>query len=142
MGGSKGSFTALVPPRRRHSRLEPLAAFLLGGKTHCLGRLKKVHHDCWSLKHHSNEINTIKLHSLALAGSLLFLHYNLFFKGSKQKVQVQNTSLMHSESELDSDDAIFTWPDREKGKLLRNQNGFLRNGQAMQKTKNQREAIL
>ncbi|VTJ58875.1 Hypothetical predicted protein [Marmota monax] len=29
-----------------------------------------------------------------------------------------SSSLMHSESELDSDDAIFTWPDREKGKLL------------------------
>uniref|UniRef100_A0A8D2L445 KIAA0319 like n=1 Tax=Varanus komodoensis TaxID=61221 RepID=A0A8D2L445_VARKO len=50
--------------------------------------------------------------------------------GNKQKSQAQNTSLMHSESELDSDEAIFTWPDREKGKLLHNQNGFLRNGQA------------
>nr|XP_056702104.1 dyslexia-associated protein KIAA0319-like protein homolog [Euleptes europaea] len=62
--------------------------------------------------------------------------------GSKQKAQVQNTSLMHSESELDSDEAIFTWPDREKGKLLRNQNGFLRNGQAAPKPKSQREEIL
>ncbi|KQL60611.1 hypothetical protein AAES_15684 [Amazona aestiva] len=34
---------------------------------------------------------------------------------------------MHSESELDSDEAIFTWPDHEKGKLLRSQNGSLRN---------------
>uniref|UniRef100_A0A8C3JF31 KIAA0319 like n=1 Tax=Calidris pygmaea TaxID=425635 RepID=A0A8C3JF31_9CHAR len=46
--------------------------------------------------------------------------------GGRQKAQVLNTSLMHSESELDSDEAIFTWPDREKGKLLRSQNGSLR----------------
>ncbi|XP_054427926.1 dyslexia-associated protein KIAA0319-like protein homolog isoform X2 [Pteronotus mesoamericanus] len=38
--------------------------------------------------------------------------------GIKQKGPVLSSSLMHSESELDSDDAIFTWPDREKGKLL------------------------
>nr|XP_006126021.1 dyslexia-associated protein KIAA0319-like protein homolog isoform X2 [Pelodiscus sinensis] len=62
--------------------------------------------------------------------------------GSRQKAQVLNTSLMHSESELDSDEAIFTWPDREKGKLLRSQNGSLRNGQALPKPKNQREEIL
>uniref|UniRef100_A0A8C0F651 KIAA0319 like n=1 Tax=Bubo bubo TaxID=30461 RepID=A0A8C0F651_BUBBB len=62
--------------------------------------------------------------------------------GSRQKAQVLNTSLMHSESELDSDEAIFTWPDREKGKLLRSQNGSLRNGQVMLKPKNQREEIL
>ncbi|XP_060640159.2 dyslexia-associated protein KIAA0319-like protein homolog isoform X1 [Anolis sagrei] len=62
--------------------------------------------------------------------------------GSKQKCQAQNTSLMHSESELDSDEAIFTWPDREKGKLLQHQNGFLHNGQAAAKPKNQREEIL
>ncbi|NXX95589.1 K319L protein, partial [Centropus bengalensis] len=62
--------------------------------------------------------------------------------GGRQKAQVLNTSLMHSESELDSDEAIFTWPDREKGKLLRNQNGSLRNGQVTLKPKNQREEIL
>ncbi|XP_066494516.1 dyslexia-associated protein KIAA0319-like protein homolog [Tiliqua scincoides] len=62
--------------------------------------------------------------------------------GSKQKGQIQNTSLMHSESELDSDEAIFTWPDREKGKLLRHQNGFMRNGQVTPKPKTQREEIL
>ncbi|KAL7980534.1 hypothetical protein Chor_001688 [Crotalus horridus] len=62
--------------------------------------------------------------------------------GSKQKSQAQNTSLMHSESELDSDEAIFTWPDREKGKLLHGQNGFLRNGQVILKPKKQREEIL
>ncbi|KAG6929170.1 KIAA0319 like [Chelydra serpentina] len=62
--------------------------------------------------------------------------------GSRQKAQVLTTSLMHSESELDSDEAIFTWPDREKGKLLRSQNGSLRNGQVLPKPKNQREEIL
>ncbi|NWQ81748.1 K319L protein, partial [Columbina picui] len=62
--------------------------------------------------------------------------------GGRQKAQVLNTSLMHSESELDSDEAIFTWPDREKGKLLRSQNGSLRNGQVAPKAKNQREEIL
>ncbi|KAJ7304393.1 hypothetical protein JRQ81_011948 [Phrynocephalus forsythii] len=62
--------------------------------------------------------------------------------GNKLKSQVQNTSLMHSESELDSDEAIFTWPDREKGKLLQAQNGFLHNGQGAPKPKNQREEIL
>ncbi|XP_050788497.1 dyslexia-associated protein KIAA0319-like protein homolog isoform X1 [Gopherus flavomarginatus] len=63
-------------------------------------------------------------------------------EGSRQKAQVLNTSLMHSESELDSDEAIFTWPDREKGRLLRSQNGSLRNGQVLPKPKNQREEIL
>ncbi|XP_078094030.1 dyslexia-associated protein KIAA0319-like protein isoform X2 [Mustelus asterias] len=58
------------------------------------------------------------------------------------KAPAQNTSLMVSESELDSDEAIFTWPDREKGKLLRNQNGSIHNGQVIQKTKKQREEIL
>ncbi|NWI54515.1 K319L protein, partial [Calyptomena viridis] len=62
--------------------------------------------------------------------------------GGRQKAQVLNTSLMHSESELDSDEAIFTWPDREKGKLLRSQNGSVRNGQVPLKPKNQREEIL
>uniref|UniRef100_A0A8U8BPI6 Uncharacterized protein n=1 Tax=Geospiza parvula TaxID=87175 RepID=A0A8U8BPI6_GEOPR len=62
--------------------------------------------------------------------------------GGRHKAQVLNTSLMHSESELDSDEAIFTWPDREKGKLLRSQNGSLRNGQLSLKAKSQREEIL
>ncbi|NXU49113.1 K319L protein, partial [Turnix velox] len=62
--------------------------------------------------------------------------------GGRQKGQTLNTSLMHSESELDSDEAIFTWPDREKGKLLRSQNGSLRNGQVALKAKSQREEIL
>ncbi|XP_018432099.1 PREDICTED: dyslexia-associated protein KIAA0319-like protein homolog [Nanorana parkeri] len=62
--------------------------------------------------------------------------------GVKMKSPVQNTSLMHSESELDSDDNAYTWSDREKGKLLRPQNGSLRNGQASHKNKNQREELL
>ncbi|XP_073522064.1 dyslexia-associated protein KIAA0319-like protein homolog [Phyllobates terribilis] len=62
--------------------------------------------------------------------------------GIKLKPAVQNTSLMHSESELDSDDNAYTWSDREKGKLLRPQNGSLRNGQASHKNKNQREELL
>ncbi|KAM8977389.1 dyslexia-associated protein KIAA0319-like protein homolog [Pelodytes ibericus] len=62
--------------------------------------------------------------------------------GVKLKSLVQNTSLMHSESELDSDDNVYTWSDREKGKLLRPQNGSLRNGQTSHKNKNQREELL
>ncbi|XP_072890479.1 dyslexia-associated protein KIAA0319-like protein isoform X2 [Hemitrygon akajei] len=58
------------------------------------------------------------------------------------KVPAQNTSLMISESELDSDEAFFTWPDREKGKLLQNQNGSIHNGQVVQKCKKQREEAL
>ncbi|XP_006867584.1 PREDICTED: dyslexia-associated protein KIAA0319-like protein homolog [Chrysochloris asiatica] len=62
--------------------------------------------------------------------------------GIKQKGPALGSSLMRSESELDSDDAIFTWPDREKGKLLHGQNGSLPNGQTPLKTRNPREEIL
>ncbi|XP_036034619.1 dyslexia-associated protein KIAA0319-like protein homolog isoform X1 [Onychomys torridus] len=62
--------------------------------------------------------------------------------GSKQKGPMLSSSLMHSESELDSDDAIFTWPDREKGKLLHGQNGSVPNGQTPLKTRSPREEIL
>ncbi|XP_034359069.1 dyslexia-associated protein KIAA0319-like protein homolog isoform X1 [Arvicanthis niloticus] len=62
--------------------------------------------------------------------------------GSKQKGPTLSSSLMHSESELDSDDAIFTWPDREKGKLLHGQNGSVPNGQTPLKTRSPREEIL
>ncbi|XP_052571840.1 dyslexia-associated protein KIAA0319-like protein homolog [Peromyscus californicus insignis] len=62
--------------------------------------------------------------------------------GSKQKGPTLSSSLMHSESELDSDDAIFTWPDREKGKLLHGQNGSVPNGQTPLKTRSLREEIL
>ncbi|XP_073089721.1 dyslexia-associated protein KIAA0319-like protein homolog isoform X1 [Manis javanica] len=62
--------------------------------------------------------------------------------GIKQKGPALSSSLMHSESELDSDDAIFTWPDREKGKLLHGQNGSVPNGQTALKTRSPREEIL
>ncbi|OCT94767.1 dyslexia-associated protein KIAA0319-like protein [Xenopus laevis] len=62
--------------------------------------------------------------------------------GVKLKVSTQNTSLMHSESEIDSDENTYTWSDREKGKLLRPQNGSLRNGQTHHKVKTQREEVL
>ncbi|XP_005395200.1 PREDICTED: dyslexia-associated protein KIAA0319-like protein homolog isoform X1 [Chinchilla lanigera] len=62
--------------------------------------------------------------------------------GIRQKGPVLSSSLMHSESELDSDDAIFTWPDREKGKLLHGQNGSVPNGQTPLKAPSAREEIL
>lgn len=62
--------------------------------------------------------------------------------GGKQKGPMLSSSLMHSESELDSDDAIFTWPDREKGKLLHGQNGSVPNGQTSLKARSPREEIL
>ncbi|XP_004372014.1 dyslexia-associated protein KIAA0319-like protein homolog isoform X1 [Trichechus manatus latirostris] len=65
-----------------------------------------------------------------------------FRAGIKQKGPMLSSSLMHSESELDSDDAIFTWPDREKGKLLLGQNGSVPNGQTPLKARNPREEIL
>ncbi|MGH0189619.1 UNVERIFIED_CONTAM: hypothetical protein FKN15_037216 [Acipenser sinensis] len=44
--------------------------------------------------------------------------------GARLKPPVHpHSSLLRSESEGDSEDALFTWPDREKGKLLRHQNG-------------------
>ncbi|KAM4873473.1 dyslexia-associated protein KIAA0319-like protein homolog isoform 1-T1 [Thomomys bottae] len=65
-----------------------------------------------------------------------------FRAGMKQKGPMLNSSLMHSESELDSDDAIFTWPDREKGKLLHGQNGSVPNGQTPLKARSPPEEIL
>ncbi|XP_029804678.1 dyslexia-associated protein KIAA0319-like protein homolog isoform X1 [Suricata suricatta] len=62
--------------------------------------------------------------------------------GIKQKGPMLSSSLMRSESELDSDDAIFTWPDREKGKLLHGQNGSVPNGQTPHKARSPREEIL
>lgn len=66
----------------------------------------------------------------------------LFPTGVKQKGPAPSSSLMHSESELDSDDAIFTWPDREKGKLPHGQNGSVPNGQTPLKVRSAREEIL
>uniref|UniRef100_A0A8C5UZ29 KIAA0319 like n=1 Tax=Microcebus murinus TaxID=30608 RepID=A0A8C5UZ29_MICMU len=62
--------------------------------------------------------------------------------GTKQKGPALSSSLMHSESELDSDDAIFTWPDRDKGRLLHGQNGSVPNGQTPLKARSPREEIL
>ncbi|RXM93158.1 Dyslexia-associated protein KIAA0319-like protein, partial [Acipenser ruthenus] len=54
-----------------------------------------------------------------------------------------HSSLLRSESEGDSEDALFTWPDREKGKLLRHQNGSVRNGHGPNRTRKQsREELL
>ncbi|XP_027031335.2 dyslexia-associated protein KIAA0319-like protein isoform X1 [Tachysurus fulvidraco] len=55
-----------------------------------------------------------------------------------------SSALMHSDSDLDSDDgqAGVPWTDRERGHLLRPQNGSLRNGQGPHKTKKQREEFL
>uniref|UniRef100_A0A8C6X5U3 KIAA0319 like n=1 Tax=Naja naja TaxID=35670 RepID=A0A8C6X5U3_NAJNA len=88
----------------------------------------------WTFQFHDSAGQCILLEALSRC-CLKFMRpfVSLFcfvFKGSKQKSQAQNTSLMHSESELDSDE------------LLHGQNGFLRNGQVILKPKNQREEIL
>ena len=51
---------------------------------------------------------------------------------------------MHSDSDLDSDDGQggVPWTDRERGHLLRPQNGSLRNGQGPPRTKKQRDELL
>ncbi|MCI4392095.1 hypothetical protein PGIGA_G00142050 [Pangasianodon gigas] len=55
-----------------------------------------------------------------------------------------SSALMHSDSDLDSDDgqAGVPWTDRERGHLLRPQNGSLRNGLGPHRTKKQREEFL
>ncbi|KAF4073963.1 hypothetical protein AMELA_G00249230 [Ameiurus melas] len=55
-----------------------------------------------------------------------------------------SSALMHSDSDLDSDDgqAGVPWTDRERGHLLRPQNGSVRNGQGPHRTKIQREEFL
>uniref|UniRef100_A0A671LLI2 Dyslexia-associated protein KIAA0319-like protein n=1 Tax=Sinocyclocheilus anshuiensis TaxID=1608454 RepID=A0A671LLI2_9TELE len=55
-----------------------------------------------------------------------------------------SSALMHSDSDLESDDgqAGIPWSDRERGKLLPPQNGSLRNGQGPHKPKKQREELL
>lgn len=65
--------------------------------------------------------------------------------GRKKPLSVPTSSaLMHSDSDLESDDgqAGVPWSDRERGKLLPPQNGSLRNGQVPHKLKNQREELL
>lgn len=62
--------------------------------------------------------------------------------GGRQKGPTPGSSLMRSESELDSDDAIFTWPDRDKGPRPQGQNGSVPNGQAPLKARGPRQEIL
>ncbi|XP_020510807.2 dyslexia-associated protein KIAA0319-like protein [Labrus bergylta] len=55
-----------------------------------------------------------------------------------------SSALMHSDSDLDSDDGQggFPWTEQERGHLLRPQNGSLRNGQGPVRGKKQREELL
>lgn len=55
-----------------------------------------------------------------------------------------SSALMHSDSDLESDDgqAGIPWSDRERGKLLPPQNGSLRNGHGPHKPKKLREELL
>ncbi|KAM4631188.1 dyslexia-associated protein KIAA0319-like protein isoform 1-T2 [Polymixia lowei] len=55
-----------------------------------------------------------------------------------------SSALMRSDSDLDSDDGQggIPWTERERGHLLRPQNGALRNGQGPTRSKKQREELL
>ncbi|XP_053303015.1 dyslexia-associated protein KIAA0319-like protein isoform X1 [Pleuronectes platessa] len=55
-----------------------------------------------------------------------------------------SSALMHSDSDLDSDEGHggVPWTDQERGHLLRPQNGSLRNGQGPVRGKKQREELL
>lgn len=55
-----------------------------------------------------------------------------------------SSALMHSDSDLDSDDGQngVPWKEQERGHLLRPQNGSLRNGQGPARSKKQREELL
>uniref|UniRef100_A0A8C5DUV3 PKD domain-containing protein n=1 Tax=Gouania willdenowi TaxID=441366 RepID=A0A8C5DUV3_GOUWI len=55
-----------------------------------------------------------------------------------------SSALMHSDSDLDSEDgrSAVPWKEQERGHLLRPQNGSLRNGQAPPRGKKQREELL
>ncbi|XP_028278237.1 dyslexia-associated protein KIAA0319-like protein [Parambassis ranga] len=55
-----------------------------------------------------------------------------------------SSALMHSDSDLDSDDGQggVPWTEQERGHLLRSQNGSLRNGQGPARVKKQREELL
>lgn len=55
-----------------------------------------------------------------------------------------SSALMHSDSDLDSDEGQggIPWTDQERGQLLRPQNGSLRNGQGPVRAKKQREERL
>uniref|UniRef100_A0A8B9LFQ5 PKD domain-containing protein n=1 Tax=Astyanax mexicanus TaxID=7994 RepID=A0A8B9LFQ5_ASTMX len=67
---------------------------------------------------------------------------SVFFLGRlKPGPAPTSSALMHSDSDLDSDDgqAGVPWTDRERGHLLKPQNGSLRNGQGPHKAKKTRE---
>ncbi|XP_061123125.1 dyslexia-associated protein KIAA0319-like protein [Syngnathus typhle] len=55
-----------------------------------------------------------------------------------------SSALMHSDSDLESDDGQvgFSWTEQERGHLLRPQNGSLRNGQGPARGKKPREELL
>uniref|UniRef100_A0A3Q3D4T1 KIAA0319 like n=1 Tax=Hippocampus comes TaxID=109280 RepID=A0A3Q3D4T1_HIPCM len=55
-----------------------------------------------------------------------------------------SSALMHSDSDLESDDGQvgFPWTEQERGHLLRPQNGSLRNGQGPMRGKKHREELL
>ncbi|XP_077404359.1 dyslexia-associated protein KIAA0319-like protein [Vanacampus margaritifer] len=55
-----------------------------------------------------------------------------------------SSALMHSDSDLESDDGQvgFSWTEQERGHLLRPQNGSLRNGQGPVRGKKHREELL
>lgn len=55
-----------------------------------------------------------------------------------------SSALMHSDSDLDSEDGQggVPWTEQERGHLLRPQNGSLRNGQGPARGKKQREELL
>ncbi|XP_061694948.1 dyslexia-associated protein KIAA0319-like protein [Syngnathoides biaculeatus] len=55
-----------------------------------------------------------------------------------------SSALMHSDSDLDSDDGQvgFSWTEQERGHLLRPQNGALKNGQGPMRGKKHREELL
>uniref|UniRef100_A0AAQ5YWU8 PKD domain-containing protein n=1 Tax=Amphiprion ocellaris TaxID=80972 RepID=A0AAQ5YWU8_AMPOC len=55
-----------------------------------------------------------------------------------------SSALMHSDSDLDSEDGQggVPWTEQERGQLLRPQNGSLRNGQGPARPKKQREELL
>uniref|UniRef100_I3K7R8 KIAA0319 like n=1 Tax=Oreochromis niloticus TaxID=8128 RepID=I3K7R8_ORENI len=65
-------------------------------------------------------------------------------KGPQPVPAPTSSALMHSDSDLDSDEGQggIPWTDQERGQLLRPQNGSLRNGQGPVRAKKQREERL
>uniref|UniRef100_A0A3Q4HLQ3 KIAA0319-like n=1 Tax=Neolamprologus brichardi TaxID=32507 RepID=A0A3Q4HLQ3_NEOBR len=69
---------------------------------------------------------------------------NMQSKGLQPVPAPTSSALMHSDSDLDSDEGQggIPWTDQERGQLLRPQNGSLRNGQGPVRAKKQREERL